>query len=461
MSDCSWLSFEEKSINTIMKYSLVLFILLITGSAITAQEEDVIRVHHGRNGSTGILISENGPLTIKKSIQLVREKGTKLTLEVSNAHEALYKYTLASDTFSIDYGLPNFGELVGFFNNLLAPEGSKALEDPSDILKKLQGTGYLPFALTEMDKNLLTERDKEDELRKSLNELKFRLESVYRLVKNTDQPESLYETWEYSSLSEYGIRSNIMAFQLDELLTKLGEKKEEISELINSLYKEGSLDRDIRITYLNSIITQLEKVKNDYKKLSSPYVFKEEIEVGDKPEKYYLSISNLSKTIKGRDIGEQLIEVEVIPYEINRVEIVPVISLNYTDGLSSFEIRNGVISESEEDGFSFKPGLLLAVNAFYFGKYKEFSFGPSLGYSLDSEQQFLQNFNVGLLFSFQQKIRIGFGWGMQQHRSALTDKSLLGAPLPQDQTIDDVTKRIGRSTFSINFSLVGLSIFNK
>jgi len=162
-----------------------------------------------------------------------------------------------------------------------------------------------------------------------------------------------------------------------------------------------------------------------------------------------------------RDTGSSVVTVTATAnYDRAILEFDPLLLFSYGVDVPSYSLEDGVVAE---DGTSLRPtvraGGALSVNLFNFGERDQIAVGPSIGVALGPDDNYLLSFLGGLSVAVHEKLRIGFGAGLNRVPAKLQDGIAIGEPLPDNvDGIDDIVVRDFQVTAFFMVAFSGLNV---
>lgn len=151
-------------------------------------------------------------------------------------------------------------------------------------------------------------------------------------------------------------------------------------------------------------------------------------------------------------------------YRRNVVEIVPLAFLAFPRNKTGFGILNDTVVEDVKyaESASFRVGTMVTTTPFRFGRTNEWAFGPGIGTGIiGGDKPALSDFFLGALISWRDWLRLGAGYGISQAPARLINGAAVGETLPLDEGRDKLSDfiendRVG--TWFLTFTINGLKI---
>lgn len=408
------------------KMIICLMILLLTTCLSYAQKEIVIKIYHGMNKQTQFLqkIDNSQPIDMAGSTytDVYLPKGTKIILEIVNAHIANYKYGFTSTSTPFSPTSTDISEFSERINTSLKERGGSGNADNKSIdVVSGRIEGYLT-----------------------------NIENVKKYIAKSDQPKQYLEI-------KNGITSSYL-----EAVKKIKEELNQKFTLEEDNF--NNLNGTIK-TIFKKYLDHLNLVRDEYLELynAPKAVYRDTVVIGEGITEISLAIKARNKdTVKIRDTGKELIKIQIKQkYERPTLSLIPLAYAIYIKDYDEFEIKDGVLAKRNSIAkFDFRVGTMLAISPFELSESNEYGLSFGLGTNLiGGDLAALKEFFLGSFLSYKDIFHIGIGWGMARSPS-LKSGAQIGNPLPEGKNLDDLLEyNRDNSSFFILFSLKGLDLY--
>ena len=135
-----------------------------------------------------------------------------------------------------------------------------------------------------------------------------------------------------------------------------------------------------------------------------------------------------------RDAKDGIATVVVTPrYERSVIEAMPILFAAFVHDRPEFSLQNGIVRRTViGDSRIYRPGGVIALNL---PPSEAFAYGPFIGFGVTSENKLsLSDFLGGALFSYNNQVRFGVGYG---NTTVVTG---IASPAVENQPLDGTTK---------------------
>lgn len=417
--------------------NVLLLTLIIFSSDFYSQ---TIQIYHGLKGTSRIIKEGN----IKgQSEKFIFDEGDTITIEIINAHPALYNYTFNNKEIKIkDPESPDISSLIAFLSTDLN------IGDTSTKNARVSGGGT-------SWPNLYS---------KEIQLFKDAIDKAQSYILLSDTPKNIYDAQLFTSNS--GFLYAQKEFKNITLLNKdldvyISSKKAEFKSDKSPYFYDDKDDLELTLMelYDNYIYTLGEKLKILKKaydqKIST--VITHKVVLNSKINKVTLSIKEKNDKINSRETGNNIITIELSPnYKRPVLELVPVVLMHKAKGRKNFGIENGILTESNSEEFNFSVGATLNLNLFHWGTYKEYSFATGLGFALTENT--LDNFFLNANFSYKKWVRFGVGYGFLRTPTGLNNNLKAGDSAANISNISDVISFQRKSAVFFSIVIPGLTL---
>tara|TARA_R110001606_G_scaffold397285_1_gene573325 strand:+ start:150 stop:1436 length:1287 start_codon:yes stop_codon:yes gene_type:complete len=420
--------------------NVLLLTLIIFSSDFYSQ---TIQIYHGLQGNSGIIKEGN---RYGKMDKFIFDEGNIITIEIINAHPALYNYTFNNEEIEIiDPESPDISTLLAFLSTDL--NISNAANTKANGRVPLTTKGYPKEWPKIYSDTLLYFKDK--------------INKAEVIILNSDSPKDIKDALSHNSNGGFLYAKKELA-KID--LLQIKDLDAYIIELKSKFKQEYDFDKtDIELTlielynnYLNILTDKLKSIQKAYGKNVSAietYI----ITLNSKVNKITLNISGKNEKINMRETGEKIIEIEITPnYKRPVLELVPVVLMHKAKGGKNFGIENGILTESNREEFNFSVGATLNLNLLHWGKYKEYSFATGLGFALTENT--LDNFFLNANLSYKKWVRFGVGYGFLRTPTGLNDNLKAGGSAANISNISDVISFERKPAVFFSIVIPGLTL---
>lgn len=415
------------------KSFLFLLFLCFNSSAQT------IKIYHGLKGTSKII--KDG-VAVGQSEKFVFDEGKEITIEVINAHPALYTYTFNNEEIEIvEQESPDISSLIAFL--------SKDINNIPDSSKKV----FFDSVEVNWPK----------EYAKKLNKLKDEIKKADSIINISDSPKNIKKALIYSNKKGFLYAKKelmkIKLFSRKDFDSYINNIKEEAKGTSSDFTERDHLESTLMELYdsfLDKLAAKIKIIRKSYGNDVSA-VIKYKVTLNSKINKVTLSIKEKNSNINSREIGDDIITIEISPnYKRPVLELVPVVLMHKAKGGKNFGIENGILTESNREEFNFSVGATLNLNLFNWGKYKEFSFGTGLGFALTENT--LDNFFLNANFNYKKWVRFGVGYGFLRTPTGLKDNLKAGDSAANISNISDVITFQRQPALFFTIVIPGLTI---
>lgn len=475
--------------------SAVVLATLCTDTA-TAQEdsipqpEAVIRYYHGTPGRSRPITYEldHGILeTSKNGFVFTRPPGSRLCIQVVNAHPILYGYSLATAIDSTPVAIPDASALVAALNGLLGPTNATtrpAAGTPATSLTQSATAAQRELSAAIMEslsgRNPLVDGPPReyntgvawvDAYLKKLGPLYNDVSRAQSIARESDQPEEFSEI--EAAPSEGGGFSSAQAwiralpstsgrFNDPSLASEIREWTRIARDSFRNDTTDGGRLQTVLLDALNSSAETLLRVRDALRASYTGVPRSQRLcaTVPNRPMFVTLGVHRRdTATAKARDAGK-LLRVKVNPiYERPVVELIPVAFSVYARRVPSFSLRDGLIERQEGDEFRFRGGFMMLANLKNFQADQSVTFGTGLGFGFFGEKKALSDFLFGFVISYRDLFRTGIGAGLAELPHTIKRPAQVGGPLPPDVgNIDEAVETKKQGALFIIFNMTGLSL---
>ena len=432
----------------------ILFICLIATlmpSVVYAQDQIVIDVYHGIQGSRIVdYQSDNGIVKSEKTIQSFQaKKGTKILIRISNANPYFYTYSVSS------------------------------VDRPNEKLPDLS-------ALTSLLSSQITKSENAsppwwDDYRSKLQTVEKGLSIAQDIIKNSDVPEAISELdgnpehgfkYAQGQLLKIGTPQNGQIG--DPTIFRLFDGSLDLKSSLDSWYNAAKVAADAAVGDKDAnkfILSVFQKyagamlgTKNSINSMFlHPAEVKFETTVGDNPVTLHLKIkARDTTTTLVRELGDSVVTLNVNPfYDRATVVLAPVAYSIIASNVPSFSIVNGKITRGEDVSARFRAGGFLSITPWNIGSYDQVGIGLGLGFGISTSgsTKFFSDFLFGGTISYRDDIRIGIGYGVAQLPSGLKAPFVEGQSLPTNSSsLDDIIENDYKGAIFILFNITGLNL---
>lgn len=410
-----------------MKLSITPMLLFVT---ICSQAQD-IKVFHGTKGTSTIITDPN---TCKDGNCKFQE-GQKVTLQVINAHPALYNYEFTESESEIeDPELPDLSDLVAALTSASGMKLDSAEKSRVGIRGGSGDTAPKKGQWPDLYKN-------------KIDELRLWITDAEQTIEDSDIPLPLDESLQYSSEGGFlGAKKKLLKnslFKIENIDKYVENWQNEVkSSGAPYYYKPEATKPEIALlmelydNYFKTLSVRAKEIRNAYDaSVSGTYSYT--FTLGTKQKNIKLKVSNKDKKAKHRDIGDSVVVINIVPYYTRPiVELVPMLVVSQSSNGRTFGIENGLITEAQRDAFEFGAGASLNVNLANFGPRKEISFGTGLGFALVNQS--LNNLFLNANVNYGSWVRLGVGYGWLQTPTALKNDLKAGDDASNIKDIHEV-----------------------
>jgi hypothetical protein len=428
-------------------YSGTLSLILSISFIDPCSAQDIRIFHSGRNESV-LLTSKQDKNSSGWPDSLVKgvDGNSSFQIVVVNPNPFFYTYELKSEEFEIRDDLPSADDLIGIITSLINIPGSTPVGQ--------QLARVIPAAPTTFEIYLA-----------QLKSVKADIDSAKAAIERSDVPESREEA--LTGVRTSGFRRAVDVINALPAFKNYESLSTDLDKALDNSVSDGSFainfaaadatSKELYKQAFKLLNVQLGSVVNDVEKvLESPAQLSFKVTVKQKGVTVRLVVKRKQAGKKsGREEFDRLVCVLIPRYERAALELIPIGHLTYTTHVPKYGLKDGVVTQSEDDGFRFKGGAMLLYNFLNFDKYNRGSLGIGIGYNIP-QKGVLESFYLGSLVSYKNIFRVGAGVGLTEYPSGLKNGASVGAPLPPDvKDLNDVIDYRKRLSMFISFSFSG------
>lgn len=455
----------------------------VPGSAQTKDPGDtqVYHFYHAARGVTWILPPEAPPTSLSGApLRTVAGAGDRVCVRVINPHPGLYRYSLKTsvDSSKVEYLPKEATQLATLLQTVLPADDSDA-----DVARGAARTFRLER--DELDLPVVTP-DPVANFANQLQTLAEEIKWVQQEVARSDRPGTLRNeggVFRVEAAPEQEFQW--VQRKIDELSTRPGHfGSTSLVADLDSLYNSAAANasRDARYgvggvltpttqVTLNALRVHGRNLLTARNALSDVYGQSPDVLLCDEVGKG--RATTLEVHVQARDTAKEELRKrqrahDTVPlfrlradtrFPRNPVELIPIGFMHYSAGAREYALENDTLRVHGENTTGFRVGGMLLVNAYQFGREREFTVGPGLGFGVGGEGKLLSDYLAALLLSFRDVLRIGVGAGYSVLESRLISGAQVGQPRPANaKDIGEILEdRREPSTFLI-FSLAGLKL---
>lgn len=432
-----------------MKYRHIFTTALLIIVSGICQAQGTIKIYHGTRGQSEIIDHGSG---IGTHLQKVLKPGTKVTLEVINPHPSLYDYK-----FQV--------------NNI--KEENEQIEGEADLIPLLSSLlGLAPGAEAKKGNDRAGARvaaeDAVDDWQKlyleQLQALSNEISEAKLIIQRSDQPGTVSNILDKNFAAGFvwatNELKNLSFFTNAGLETEVRQWKTDLGSTAHGFRAGNALDelqREIFAKYGEALLLSAKEIKAAYSD-AVPSVIRYSFTVRDTIQEISLSIKNKSESVRGREVGDKVITVAIVPhYKRAKLEFLPIGTLAYTRSALKFSVREGVIVQEEDEQFKFRSGGVLNFNFLNWGERKRYALGAGIGFAIANND--LDNIYGSLMLSYTKWVRIGIGFGAANVPSYLKNGLQVGEALPANiADIEDVIGYRKKPAAFLMFVIPGLNL---
>jgi len=292
--------------------------------SIIGKSQDIL-IYHGLKGTSAIVEGSSNRLSYQS---YKFKKGEKVTVQVVNAHPALYKYEFTNKETEIeDPEFPDFFQLVASLS------GESGLQIESAEKARIEISG---------GDSIIAEDSGKWQNRYKLKIDKFKqwISDAEKIIAASDFPQSVEKAMDHSYDGGFlGAKFMLSQNQLftigdiDEYVEKW--QKEVKSPDAPYYYKpeddmKSELLMELYDNYLKTLSVRAREIRNSYNS-EVCNTFSYSLTVGDKIANLTLKITPKNDKLKNREVGDSVIAIEIIPYYDRPViELVPVAIMSHS-----------------------------------------------------------------------------------------------------------------------------------
>ncbi|WP_452230011.1 hypothetical protein [Lacinutrix sp. MEBiC02404] len=420
-----------------MKYPrptiLTIFITLFT----IVTYSQTIQIYHGLKGTTTIIDNE------KKS-KFSYHQGDEITIEVINAHPALYTYEFNNEEIEItDPDAPDITGLISVLTtNLKIDSGDKASSRISG------GTTNWPTLYST-----------------KIKEFKEAIKKADEIIRASDTPKNINDARLYSTnggfLYAQKELKKIELIQIEDLNKYVEDWKNKVKSDEAPYFYDKTVELELTLmelydNHIQTLANRIIEIKNSYgNDVSTTKSYT--ITLNSKINKITLNVKAKNENINIRETGEELITIELTPYFKRPIlELVPMALMHKSKDGKLFSIENGLINEASNEEFNFSVGATLNLNLLNWGEKKEFSLGTGIGFALAEDK--LDNFFFNANVNYRNWVRFGVGYGFLRTATGLKNDLKAGDAATNISDISDVITFERKPAIFFTFVIPGLSL---
>ncbi|HVI78333.1 MAG TPA: hypothetical protein VM715_09225 [Candidatus Acidoferrum sp.] len=427
-----------------------------------------ITVYHGQGNSQAVsyeLGTQGRRSSSQRQLELSVPEGTRVCMNVLNAHTPGFNYALRVSVDSTPPTPPNFGGLLELLTSVIPGSGTAAGTALNALRNESQKAQELD-ALNQSDPDsvfIATYTARLDSLEKDLQTAKEAIRlSLFpeTLVTGlTQAPSNERRGLRYAQEQINALPSSEGRFndpKLEETITAWKQNAPQsatMTRVVDALHKSAMV-----------LVAARNAVRDTYSKAAASWRECRAITNGVTTMKLAVTPRSMDEFTGQRDTGSLVQVTATSDYRRNVVEIVPLAFLAFPRNVTGFGVRNDTVVEGVKyaESASFRVGTMVTATPLRFGSSNEWAFGPGFGTGLiGGEKPALSDFFLGGLISWRDWLRMGVGYGVSQAPAGLINGAAVGKPLPLGEGREKLSdfienRRVG--TWFLTFTINGLKI---
>jgi hypothetical protein len=419
--------------------------------------------YHGLNGTTtrsrvfAIDKGDGAQSGSGTSFTFTRDVGAQVCFAVPNAHPVKYSYALNRSVDSAAPKLPDIASYAGLLKKILDEAASKpqrvAGQQPDTAAARLDSLKALKLDSL----NAL--------LRSSLVYLSIDLEEVSAALVASDTPEPFLEVKDGKLGNQHGF-AYAQAFLENTSKAQFHFSDPALAAHVETLAKAflawAGQDEILQLlakalgAYARSLLEARNAIAASYVAVNGDIELCGEVAEGKNT--FALTIQKKDST-GNREVGENLVKVTVLSnYKRPSVTLDPLAFVAFAPRVRQFQIINDTLRGPRDDATAFRPGALISLNVKRLGDTQEFGLGVGLGFGLGAGGKALSDLLGGIVLSYRDAFRVGFGAGISRFPESVRGATL-DQPLPADAgKLDDLIETKYKGALFLLFTLPGIGV---
>lgn len=433
-----------------------------------------VTVYHGQGNSQTVsyeLGTQGRRSSSQRQLEIGVPEGTRVCLNVLNAHTPGFAYALRVSVDSTPPTPPDFGGLLNLLTSVVPATSAQTTKDVEALFRST-AAGRSRLAPAAAGPGTL--REIIDKYKLRLKTLQVELGKVREAIRLSLLPETLLPAQFSTATGENrGIR--FAQQEISALPDSAGHfndpKLEQTIEAWNTEavpVASGDPDATAVVEAFHqqalTLLAARNAVRDTYLKAAASWRECRAITNGTTTMKLAAIPRSLDQFTGQRDTGNLVQITATSDYRRNVVEIVPLAFLAFPRNVTGFGILNDTVVENVKyaESGSFRVGTMVTTTPLRFGASNEWAFGPGIGTGLiGGDKPALSDFFLGGLMSWRDWLRMGVGYGVSQAPARLINGAAVGKKLPlgdgRDKLSDFIeNQRVG--TWFLTFTINGLKI---
>jgi hypothetical protein len=416
-----------------------------------------ITVYHGQGNSQAVSFdvgAQGRQGTSQRALTLDLPRGTRVCMNVLNAHTPGFTYSLQDSLDATPPTPPSFGGLLNLLSAVIPTAGSTATStSPFTAL-------FRAASVTE-----LTYPGRLDSLAQDLADAK-------KVIRESLLPETLLPAqFQVATGEERGLRyaqQRISGLPADsgrfndpdlEATLNKWESAADSSPAESARSIIGALHEHAR-----TLLAARNAIRDTYLKAGPSWRDCRSLANGI-TTLWLVAKPRVSDDFASqRDTGRIVQLTARTNFSRDALEIVPLAFVAFPHNVTGFSVVNDTVVENVKyaDNASFRVGTMVTATPLRFGDSQEWAFGPGIGTGVIGDNKpALSDFFLGGLLSWRDWLRVGGGYGFAQAPGRLINGAATGKPLPLGNgrtALSDFieNKRVG--TWFLSFTFTGLKL---
>ncbi len=463
--------------NRIAQRAIRAGVFSLAALSVEAQEQASFTFYHGRLGESRITFDARGQRNDNHAPTFTADLpvGAQVCVKVTNAHPALYAYSLSVKVDTPTVEIPDVSKFGGLLSGLAT--GFQLATAPLDVSAQKKVMAYL--ATQGVDTTKLLMRDSFPvaftELSSALRTLSEDVAKAKKAADDSDLPELVTDQAGEGGKGYGGAVEKIRALPEEKHRFNDPKLKENIAALVvsaNAAMKGSKLPLANQLTsalegFAELLLTTRDRLKTDYATTTARSMRMCKVVVAGR-NTIRIAIGKkqpgaMRDTTGGDGKDPQYFTIEATSrYERKIVSIDPMTLMVNTWNIPQFQVVGDTLIAPKENVAAARAGLMLSLNPMSWGPNGDWGLGLGLGLGLSASDVVTDAF-AGVLVSYRSNIRFGVGYGRSKQAKSVKGATV-GTPLPANfGKLEDAVESSGFSNDAVYFlvSIPGLALKKK